>query len=110
MIASGAFAGLGGALLSIGDLGSFSANMTQGRGFIALAAVIFGNWMPIPTMAATLLFGFAQNLGIQAQVKDWPISRDLILALPYLLTLVAIAGFVRRSAPPAGLGRHAVGD
>lgn len=110
VIASGALAGFGGALLSIGDLGSFSANMTQGRGFIALAAVIFGNWMPIPTMLATLLFGFAQNLGIQAQVKDWPISRDLILALPYLLTLVAIAGFVRRSAPPAGLGRHAVGD
>lgn len=110
VVASGALAGFGGAVLSIGDQSAFSSNMTQGRGFIALAAVIFGNWMPIPAAGATLLFGFAQVLGIQAQVKDWPISTDFILALPYLLTLVAIAGFVRRSAAPAGLGRHATAE
>jgi simple sugar transport system permease protein len=107
VLASGALAGMGGAALSIGDLAAYSSNMTQGRGFIALAAVIFGNWLPLPTMLATLLFGLAQAVRIQAQVQGLPISTDLILALPYLLTLVAIAGFVRRSAPPAGLGRHA---
>ena len=107
VLASGTLAGLGGAALSIGDLALFTDNMTQGRGFIALAAVIFGNWLPIPTMLATLLFGAAQAVQIQAQVQGLPISDDLILALPYVLTLVAIAGFVRRTAPPAGLGRHA---
>jgi simple sugar transport system permease protein len=110
VIASGALAGLGGALLSIGDLSAYQNDITQGRGFIALAAVIFGNWMPIPTMFATLLFGAAQAFRIQAQVRDLPVNDDLILALPYLLTLVAIAGFVRRSTPPAGLGKHATAE
>jgi simple sugar transport system permease protein len=110
VLASGALAGMGGAALSIGDLALFTDNMTQGRGFIALAAVIFGNWMPIPTMLATLLFGASQAVQIQAQVKGLPINDDLILALPYVLTLVAIAGFVRRSTPPAGLGRHATAE
>ena len=110
VVASGALAGLGGAVLSIGDLSAYQSDITQGRGFIALAAVIFGNWLPIPTMFATLLFGAAQAFRIQAQVRDLPIPDDLILALPYVLTLVAIAGFVRRSAPPAGLGRHATAE
>ena len=110
VVASGALAGLGGALLSIGDLSAYQSDITQGRGFIALAAVIFGNWMPIPTMFATLLFGAARAFSIQAQVRDLPINDDLILALPYVLTLVAIAGFVRRSAPPAGLGKHATAE
>jgi len=110
VVASGALAGLGGAVLSIGDLSAYQSDITQGRGFIALAAVIFGNWLPVPTMLATLLFGAAQAVRIQAQVRDLPIPDDLILALPYVLTLVAIAGFVRRSAPPAGLGRHATAE
>jgi general nucleoside transport system permease protein len=110
VLASGALAGLGGAALSIGDLAFFTNNMTQGRGFIALAAVIFGNWLPIPTMLATLLFGAAQAIQIQAQAQELPINTDLLLALPYVLTLVAIAGFVRRSAPPAGLGKHATAE
>ena len=110
VLASGALAGAGGAALSIGDLALFTNNMTQGRGFIALAAVIFGNWLPIPTMLATLLFGASQAFQIQAQAQGLPINKDLILALPYVLTLVAIAGFVRRSAPPAGLGKHATAE
>ena len=104
---SGVLAGLGGAYLSIGDLSIFSREMTQGRGFIALAAVIFGNWTPFGTLAACLLFAAAQALPIQAQATGLGINRDLLLALPYLLTLVAIAGFVRRSRAPAGLGQHA---
>lgn len=104
---SGVLAGLGGAFLSIGDLSLFSREMTQGRGFIALAAVIFGNWTPFGALGACLLFAAAQALPIQAQATGLGINRDLLLAMPYLLTLVAIAGFVRRSRAPAGLGQHA---
>lgn len=110
VIASGALAGLGGAYLSIGDLSQFTTNMTAGRGFIALAAVIFGNWTPFGTLGAALLFGFAQALRFQVQALDLPISQDLIIALPYLLTLIAITGLVRHSTPPAGLGRHATAE
>ena len=107
VLASGALAGIGGAYLSIGDLSQFTIGMTAGRGFIALAAVIFGNWNPIATLGATLLFGAAQAARVQAQALSLPISQDLLIALPYLLTLVAITGLVRRATPPAGLGRHA---
>lgn len=107
VVASGALAGLGGAYLSIGDLSQFTTNMTAGRGFIALAAVIFGNWTPFGALGAALLFGFAQALRFQVQALGLPVSQDLIIALPYLLTLLAITGLVRNSTPPAGLGRHA---
>lgn len=100
VIASGVCAGLGGAALSIGDLSFFTREMTQGRGFIALAAVIFGNWTPIGTLGATLLFAASQAFQIRAQAAGLPISKDLLLALPYIFTLVAIAGLVRRSRPP----------
>ncbi len=110
VITAGALAGLGGAYLSIGDLSQFTTNMTAGRGFIALAAVIFGNWTPLGALGATLLFGFAQALRFQVQALGWPIPQELIIALPYLLTLVAITGLVGHSTPPAGLGRHATAD
>jgi simple sugar transport system permease protein len=83
--------------------------MTAGRGFIALAAVIFGGWMPFGVLGATLLFGTAQAVQIQGQATPgFPISSDLLVALPYLLTLVAITGIVRSGHAPAGLGKHAV--
>jgi simple sugar transport system permease protein len=107
VIASGVLAGFGGAALSIGDLSFFTRDMTQGRGFISLAAVIFGNWTPFGTLGAALLFAASQAFQIRAQVAGIGISKDLLLALPYLLTLVAIAGLVRRTRPPAGLGQHA---
>jgi simple sugar transport system permease protein len=107
VISSGVLAAMGGAYLSIGDLSQFSTNMTAGRGFIALAAVIFGNWMPWATLGAALLFGFAQALRFQVQALDLPISQDIIIALPYLLTLIAVTGLLRKSAAPAGLGKHA---
>jgi ABC-type uncharacterized transport system permease subunit len=106
VITSGVMAALGGAYLSIGDLSQFTTNMTAGRGFIALAAVIFGNWMPWATLGAALLFGFAQALRFHVQALDLPISQDIIIALPYILTLIAVTGLFRQSTPPAGLGRH----
>ncbi len=107
---SGVLAALGGAYLSIGDLSQFTTNMTAGRGFIALAAVIFGNWMPWATLGAALLFGFAQAMRFHVQALDLPISQDVIIALPYILTLIAVTGLLRQSTPPAGLGRHPTGD
>ena len=110
VIASGVLAGIGGAFLSIGDLSIFTNGMTNGRGFIALAAMIFGNWTPFGTLGAAVLFGASQAIQIQAQAVGVPVSKELILALPYVLTLVAITGLVRNSRPPAGLGQHATGD
>jgi simple sugar transport system permease protein len=110
VIGSGVMAGLGGVYLSIGELEFFTRDMTQGRGFIALAAVIFGNWTPFGALAACILFAGSQAVQIQAQTNDIGISSDLLLAFPYILTLIAIAGFVRRSRPPAGLGQHATSD
>ncbi len=107
VIVSGMLAGFGGAFLSIGDLSYFTLDMTAGRGFIALAAVIFGGWTPLGAMLASLLFGAAQAVQIQAQATaDFPISTDLLLAFPYVLTLIAVTGLVRSSNPPAGLGQH----
>jgi simple sugar transport system permease protein len=107
VIASGLLAGLGGTFLSIGDLSYFTLDMTAGRGFIALAAVIFGGWTPIGAMLASLLFGASQAVQIQAQATTgFPISTDILLAFPYILTLIAVTGLVRASSPPAGLGTH----
>ena len=110
VILSGILASLGGAYLSIGDLSQFTTNMTAGRGFIALAAVIFGNWTPFGMLGAAALFGLAQAIRFQVQAFSLPISQDLIIALPYLLTLVALTGLVRNPTPPAGLGQHATRD
>jgi len=108
VIASGALAGLGGAFLSIGNLSYFTLDMTTGRGFIALAAVIFGRWTPFGAAGAALLFGAAHATHIQAQATgSVPVSTDLLVALPYILTLIAVTGLVRGSSAPAGLGKHA---
>jgi simple sugar transport system permease protein len=106
VIMSGVLAGAGGAYLSIGDLSQFTVGMTQGRGYIALAAVIFGNWTPIGALGAALLFGFAQAFNLQAQAQGL-FSKDLLSALPYLVTLFALTGIVRNLRGPAGLGKHA---
>jgi ABC-type uncharacterized transport system permease subunit len=103
VITSGALAALGGAYLSFGLLGAFSENMTAGRGFIALAALIFGKWKPYGLLAAALLFGFARALGDALQSVA-SISADLVSILPYALTLVALVGLVGRSTPPAADG------
>jgi general nucleoside transport system permease protein len=101
---SGVLAALGGAFLSIGFVGTFSENMTSGRGFIALAAVIFGKWRPGLAFLATLLFGFGFALAIPLQ-REAGISENLVSTFPYILTLVAVAGLIGRSIPPAADGR-----
>jgi len=103
---SGALAACGGVFLSIGYVSSFTENMTAGRGFIALAALIFGNWRPFGALAATLLFGFSSALAPQLEnVESWSNYSTLFAALPYLLTLIAVAGVIGRSVPPASVGR-----
>ena len=104
VIVSGVLAALGGAFLSIGFTGTFEKNMTAGRGFIALAAVIFGKWRPGWAFAATLLFGFGFALAGPLQ-READISANLISTVPYVLTLIAVAGVIGRSIPPAAVGR-----
>jgi simple sugar transport system permease protein len=104
VIASGMLAAAGGAYLSIGFVGSFNENMTAFRGFIALAAVIFGNWRPFGAAAACLLFGFSSALA-QRLPEYSPSAAVLFQALPYVLTLIAVAGVIGRSTPPAAVGR-----
>jgi simple sugar transport system permease protein len=103
VITSGALAALGGAFLSIGFVHSFSEDMIAGRGFIALAALIFGRWTPLGLLGATLLFGFSTALA-QRLPEFSEQAATLFLALPYVLTLIAVAGLVGRSRPPAADG------
>jgi simple sugar transport system permease protein len=103
VMTSGGLAAMGGAFLSIGFVHSFSQNMTAGRGFIALAALIFGRWRPGGALAATLLFGFGSALAQRLPVFS-PSGAVLFQALPYVLTLIAVAGVVGRSTPPAADG------
>jgi simple sugar transport system permease protein len=103
VITSGVLAALGGAFLSVAFVGSFNQNMTEGRGFIALAAVIFGKWRPGGALAATLLFGFASALADRLPTFSSS-AATLFQALPYLLTLIAVAGVVGRSRAPASVG------
>ncbi len=109
VLASGALAGLGGATLSIFLASSFSRNMTAGRGFMALAALIFGKWHPVPAALACLLFGFADAVQIRLQnVVLWgskPVPVQFIQVLPYVVTILVLAGFVGRSRAPKALGK-----
>jgi ABC-type uncharacterized transport system permease subunit len=103
VILSGALAAIGGAYLSIGQSSLFTRNMSAGRGFIALAALIFGKWRPVQTMLACLLFGFAEAVTIQMQGVT-PIPVEFIQMIPYVLTIVVLAGFIGLSRPPRALG------
>ena len=109
VLLSGMLAGIGGAYLSIGQSSLFTRNMTSGRGFIALAALIFGKWRPVQTMLACLLFGFTEAVSIQMQgVVKLPSGEDIpvqfIQIVPYVLTIVVLAGFIGHSRPPRALG------
>jgi len=103
VVASGSLAAVGGAYLSIALLGSFNENMTAGRGFIALAAVIFGGWRPWGALAGALLFGFSTALAQRLPAFSES-TAVLFQALPYVLTLVVVAGVIGRSRPPAAIG------
>ncbi|ERI89897.1 branched-chain amino acid ABC transporter, permease protein [Clostridiales bacterium oral taxon 876 str. F0540] len=100
VIISGILGGLGGATLSIGIMDLYRENMVSGRGFIALAAMIFGNWKPKNAMVACLLFGFAQALEIYAKTFGWRIPGEFFAAFPYLLTMLVLAGFVGKTQGP----------
>lgn len=107
VLMSGALAGLAGANLTLEQVGSFSENMTSGRGFIALAANIFGRWTPVGSYLASLLFGFAESLEIRLQAFSTTIKipTEFFLMLPYILTVVVLAGFMGRAVGPAAVGK-----
>ncbi len=106
VVMGGCVAGLAGAFLTIGNVGSFSKNMTSGQGFIALAAVIFGRWTPRGALGAALLFGFAGALQSALSILNTPLQIDpsLLGMLPYLVTIFAVAGLVGRVRAPAADG------
>jgi simple sugar transport system permease protein len=109
VLLAGALAGMGGAYLSIGQSSLFTRNMTVGRGFIALAALIFGKWRPVQTLLACLLFGFTEAASIQMQdLIKLPSGEKLpvqfIHMVPYVLTIVVLAGFIGSSRAPRALG------
>jgi general nucleoside transport system permease protein len=103
VIASGLLAGLGGVYLSVGLVGSFNEGMTDGRGYIALAAVIFGSWRPGGALAAALLFGFSSAVAQRLPAFSESLA-VLFQALPYVLVLIVLAGLIGRSRPPAAIG------
>ena len=105
VLLSGAFAALGGAYLAIGQSSLFTRNMTAGRGFIALAALIFGKWRPVQTMLACLLFGFAEAASIQMQGVIPNVRVEYIQIIPYVLTVIVLAGFIGTSRAPRALGQ-----
>jgi len=102
---AGMIAGLGGAALTLGSVGAFVREMSAGQGFIALAAVILGRWNPWLTTLAALLFGFSKNFRIFAGQTGSSIPPDLIAMVPYLVTLIAVAGLVGRVVGPAASGK-----
>ena len=104
---SGALAGLAGAFLSIEVNQQYLEGQTQGMGFIALAALILGNWKPLRLMAGALVFGFATAVPLRLGdvIANLGIPEEFIRMLPYVVTIIAIAGFVGRVQPPAAAGK-----
>jgi len=104
VLMSGILCGIGGAYLSISHGTQFIKNMTAGRGYIALAALILGKWKPVPTFFACLLFGFADALQIRIQGK-YGIPTEFVQMIPYILTIFVLAGFFGRAIPPKASGK-----
>jgi simple sugar transport system permease protein len=104
VIVGGMIAGIGGAYFTIGSVGRFDEIMTAGKGFIGLAAMIFGKWNPFGAFASSLIFGFADSLQIKLQILRTPIPSEFLLMAPYLVTMVVLAGVVGRAIPPAADG------
>jgi simple sugar transport system permease protein len=105
VILGGMIAGFGGAYFTLGSVGSFNENMTAGRGFIGLAAMIFGRWHPVGALAAALVFGFADSLQVKLAILDSGIPSEFLLMAPYLVTIIVVAGVVGAARPPAADGQ-----
>jgi simple sugar transport system permease protein len=106
LVAGGALAGIGGSVLTVGYLGSFTDNVTAGRGYVALAAVIIGRWSPIGALAGAGLFALFDSLALQAQGgADNGIPIEAYTALPYVVTLIVLVAVARGSLAPRALGR-----
>jgi ABC-type uncharacterized transport system permease subunit len=101
----GAIAGLGGTWFTLDATGSFNENMTAGKGFIALAALIFGRWHPVGAFVAALVFAFSEELQTRLALLDTPIPSDFLLMTPYIVTIIVVAGLVGRSRAPAADGQ-----
>ena len=104
VLIAGLVAGLGGAYFTVGLGGAFSKEMTAGKGFIALAALIFGRWSPWGAVGAALIFGFADNLQSVLGIIGTPIPSEFMLMAPYVATIIAVTGFIGRVRAPAADG------
>lgn len=104
VIAGGMIAGLGGAWFSLETVGNFEDLMTNGKGFIALAAMIFGKWTPLGALGGALLFGFADALQIKLQIAGVKVPYQFLSMTPYVVTMIVLAGVIGRARPPAALG------
>jgi simple sugar transport system permease protein len=105
VIIGGMIAGLGGAYFTIGSVGRFDEIMTAGKGFIGLAAMIFGKWNPIGAFSSSLIFGFADSLQVKLQILRVPIPSEFLLMAPYIVTMIILTGVVGRAIPPAADGQ-----
>src|SRR5258706_3457901 len=105
VIIGGVIAGLGGAYFTIGSVGRFDQIMTAGKGFIGLAAMIFGKWNPIGALASSMIFGFADSLQVKLQILRVPIPSALLIMAPYVVTMIVLTGVVGRAIPPAADGQ-----
>ena len=105
VILGGMIAGIGGAYFTIGSVGRFDEIMTAGKGFIGLAAMIFGKWNPIGAFASSLIFGFADSLQVKLQILRVPIPSEFLLMAPYIVTMIILTGVVGRAIPPAADGQ-----
>jgi len=105
VILGGMVAGLGGAYFTVGTVGRFDELLTAGKGFIGLAAMIFGKWNPIGTFSASLIFGFSDSLQTKLQILRVPIPSEFLLMAPYVVTMIVLAGIIGRAIPPAADGQ-----
>lgn len=105
VLIAGLIAGLAGAWFSLETVGSFDDGMTSGKGFIALAALIFGKWTPFGAFGGALLFGFSEALGTRFQLLNVPVPSQFLQILPYVVTVVVTSGLIGRSIPPAAIGQ-----
>jgi simple sugar transport system permease protein len=104
VLLGGVVAGIGGAFFTLGSVGRFDEGMTAGKGFIGLAAMIFGNWTPLGSMGAGLLFGFADAIGSKLSILGSSIPPQFMAMAPYLITMIVLAGFIGKGQMPAADG------